>query len=65
MVVSVPITTALTIQNQDGRFSFRNLKHSSDNDDLLKFGVAVNSLQFGAPAEKYLRTTRTELRNEQ
>jgi len=64
MITSVPVQNRITVINTQGRYTNNNLKPDAGDADILKFARAVNTVQYLAPAERFVKTQRFELKAE-
>jgi len=64
MVTAVPVSRRITIVNGKERYSNGSIKMTAQNDGLLMFAKALNSLQYNAPADKFTLTDKSELKTE-
>jgi len=62
MVESIPIRSSIQIVNDQGRYTNNHIRHNANNENVLEFGKALNSLQFRAPAERFVRVVRLEIK---
>ena len=62
MVQSVPVRSSIQIINIEGRYTNNHILHTASHENVLKFGKALNSLQYRAPAERFVRATRYEIK---
>jgi len=62
MVESIPVRNSITIVNTEGRYTNSNLRHDAPDANILYFAKAVNSLQYSAPAERFAKSQRYELK---
>jgi len=54
----------MTIVNGKERYANNNIKPSADAGSLLTLARALNSLQYNAPADKFIVSRKHELRGE-
>ena len=64
MVTAIPISARMTIVNGKERYTNNNIKPSADVGSLLTLARALNSLQYNAPADKFIVSRKHELRGE-
>ena len=62
MVESIPIRSSIQIVNDQGRYTNNHIRHNASNENVLAFGKALNALQFRAPAERFVRVVRLEIK---
>ena len=64
MAVEIPVTTSITIVKGDSRWTCKQLTHSANNEDILLFAQAINYMQYGSPADKFVKRQRREIKAE-
>ena len=64
MVESVPVLSRITIVNGVKRYVNGNIDPNAPNGNVLAFAQALNSLQYGAPADAFIKTQKFELKSE-
>ena len=64
MVNSIPVSAKLTVVNGKERYTNSHVKTAAGPDSLLAFGKALNSLQYNAPADKFVFQVKNELKDE-
>ena len=62
MVTAIPVSTKLTIINGKERYTNGNIKATATTNGLLGLAMALNSLQYGAPADQFIVTAKSELK---
>ena len=62
MLETLPIRSSIQIINDQGRYTNNHIRHNASNENVLAFGKALNMLQFRAPAERFVRVVRTEIK---
>ena len=62
MVTAVPVSTRLSIINGKERYTNSNIKATASFGGILNLAKALNSLQYGAPADQFVVTAKTELK---
>jgi len=64
MITAIPVRTGIQIVNDIGRYTNNHIRPNASNENILAFGKALNNLQFRAPAERFVKQQRFELKNE-
>ena len=62
MIESVPVRSSIQIVNDEGRYTNNHIMHTASHENVLMFGKALNGLQYRAPAERFVRVTRYEIK---
>ena len=61
MINSIPVSARITIVNGKERYTNSSVRPSAPDSDLLAFARALNSLQLNRPADKFVKTVKSEL----
>ena len=64
MVTAIPVSNKISLVNGKERYTNSSVSAAAGNDDILSFALALNLLQYNAPAEKIVKSVKYELRNE-
>ena len=62
-MVAIPVSTHISIIHSKQRYTNRNIKTTAANDNIYAFATALNYLQYGTPAEKYVKIQKSELKD--